>query len=229
MACRKVLYLGEPLLRESAQPVAKITPEIAQLIDDMVVTMLEAPGLGLAAPQVGEGLRIIVARCPSVQDEDDDEEEGEDGEEAAPAGEEEDEDEEVEVLVLVNPEVLDRSEELIPRKEGCLSLPPLQGIVSRPAEVTIRGLDHQGDKMELRAGGLMARILCHEIDHLDGVLFVDQVDPETLCWLVPDEDAEGGFREDPTTIEEVEARFERLRERRAARQAGEAQGAPPCA
>ena len=225
MACRKVLYLGEPLLRESAQPVGEITPEIALLIEDMIVTMLEAPGLGLAAPQVGEGVRIIVARCPSVQDEEDDDE-GEDGEEAEPVGdEEEDEDEEVEVLVLVNPEVLDRSEELIPRKEGCLSLPTLQGIVSRPAEVTIRGLDHQGDKLELRAGGLMARILCHEIDHLDGVLFVDQVDPETLCWLIPDEEEDSGFREDPTTIEEVEARFERLRARKAARQAGEQQGA----
>jgi peptide deformylase len=217
MAVRRVLYLGEPLLREPAQPVAELTDEIAQLIEDMIATMMEAPGLGLAAPQVGESLRIVVVRIPTPKDEDEDGEEHQEEDD----GEEEDEDEDADILVLINPEVVECSDEQIPHKEGCLSLPTLQGIVARPAEVTISGLDYQGEDVRVRASGLIARILLHEIDHLDGVLFVDQVEPDSLVWLVPDEEAEGGSREEPTTVEEVEQRFERLRERRAAQQAGQ--------
>lgn len=198
----RIRYLGEPVLRARAEPVAEITDEIRRLAQDMVDTMLDEPGLGLAAPQVGESLRMVVVRIVSEnQDEEDTEEE-------KPT-----------VAVLVNPEVIESSEETITRREGCLSLPTLWGEVTRPKSVAVRAVDLMGRPMEMHGEGLMARVLLHEIDHLDGTVFLDKANPDTLVWLVPDEDQEEGYREDPTTVEEVTARFEHIARRRRAKEA----------
>lgn len=189
MANRQIVWCGHPTLRKRARPVKEINDEVRALIADLVETVEAAPGLGLAAPQVDESLRVVVAR--------------------------EDVGEEFPIHCLINPRVVrrgGRSEGI----EGCLSLPTLQGAVERAARVTVRALNPEGEIVELEAEGLLARCLQHEIDHLDGVLFVDRVDPDTLSWMVPDDEEEGGYRLEPTTIPEVEAAFERLRRRREA-------------
>jgi peptide deformylase len=202
MARKDILWCGHPTLRKKARPVREITDEVRQLLADMAQTIEEVPGLGLAAPQVDESVRAIVAR--------------------------EDVGEDHPVYALVNPRVIrraGRSEGI----EGCLSLPTLQGTVERAAKVTVRGLDPDGQIVEVEAEGMLARCLQHEIDHLDGILFVDRADPDTLAWMIPDEDDEDGYRIEPTTLAEIEAAFERLRQKReAARQAAappDAQGA----
>jgi peptide deformylase len=189
MACKSILWCGHPTLRKRARPLREITEEVRQLLRDMAQTIEEVPGLGLAAPQVDESVRAIVAR--------------------------EDVGEECPIYCLVNPRVIRRSGHT-EGIEGCLSLPTLQGTVERAAKVTVRGLDPEGAIVEVEAEGMLARCLQHEIDHLDGVLFVDRADPDTLGWMVPDEDDEDGYRIEPTTLPEIEAAFERLRRKREA-------------
>lgn len=151
MAVFKIVTLGDPILREKARPVEKITPRIHRLLDNMAETMYAAPGVGLAAPQIGVSKRIIVVDVG----------EG--------------------LIELINPEILVAEGEEI-GVEGCLSIPGVQGEVPRAAVVVVKGQDRYGQTKELKAQGLLARALQHEIDHLDGVLFIDKV----VRWLEDD-------------------------------------------
>ncbi|MGI9952327.1 peptide deformylase [Moorellaceae bacterium AZ2] len=143
MAVYKIVILGEPVLREKARPVTKITPNLVKLIDNMAETMYFAPGVGLAAPQIGVSKRVIVIDVG----------EG--------------------LVELINPEIV-AAEGTEVGVEGCLSIPGVQGEVPRSARVVVRGLDRYGREREYSAGGLFARALQHEIDHLDGILFIDR-------------------------------------------------------
>lgn len=140
----------DPVLRRRAAPVERVDERIRRLLDDMLETMYAAPGIGLAAPQVGESVRVIVADVSEEKN--------------AP-------------LRMVNPEITWRSETTAVAEEGCLSLPEIYGEVERPEAVEVRYLDETGAERTLRAEGLLARCLQHEIDHLDGVLFVDHLSP----------------------------------------------------
>ncbi|GBD41739.1 Peptide deformylase 1 [bacterium HR39] len=140
----------DPVLRRRAVPVEGVDERIRRLLDDMLETMYAAPGIGLAAPQVGESLRVIVADVSEEKN--------------AP-------------LRMVNPEITWRSQTTAVAEEGCLSLPEIYGEVERPEAVEVRYLDETGAERTLRAEGLLARCLQHEIDHLDGVLFVDRLSP----------------------------------------------------
>lgn len=191
MASREILFCGHPVLRRKAKRISKVTPEVLELLEEMKQTLVEAPGVGLAAPQVGASVRAIVVR----EDVGSDEEEG------------------PEIIALINPRIVQAAGEM-EGLEGCLSLPTLQGIVLRPAQVTAEGLTPEGEKRRVEADGLMARVLQHEIDHLDGILFLDRVEADTLGWMVPDENEDGGYRVDPATVPEVMERFRRLAEKK---------------
>ena len=148
---RPNLRYGEPVLHAPAAPIAEVTPDIERLIDDMIETMHAAPGIGLAAPQVGEPLRVCVVDL-SV------------GRRAT------------DVHVLVNPELVSMHG-LQLHEEGCLSVPGIEASVVRPARVRVRALDRQGHAREIEGEGLLARALQHELDHLDGRLFIDRLRP----------------------------------------------------
>jgi peptide deformylase len=150
MAVLKVLRYGDPALRRRAVPVGAVTPEVRATIADMTETMYDEVGIGLAAPQVGIALRLIV-----VADEDG-----------------------RSVQALLNPTIVDRGGEAT-GEEGCLSIPGVFAPVTRSAWVKIEAQDVNGGPLAIRATGLRARVLQHEIDHLDGVLFIDRVDPVT--------------------------------------------------
>ena len=138
------------ILRRRARPVGKVTREVQHLIEVMIVAMHDANGLGLAAPQVGEGVRVLVAQ---VEDR---------------------------LVVLVDPEVI-HSEGEETATEACLSIPGVVGDVPRATTITMRGKNRRGRKVTVVAAGLLARVLQHELDHLDGVLFLDRVrDPSTI-------------------------------------------------
>jgi peptide deformylase len=190
MAKRDIVFCGDPILRRKAKPIKEITPEVVELLADMAETMIEAPGVGLAAPQVGESVRAItVLECGDGEDR---------------------------VHALINPRIVKRQgEEEGP--EGCLSLPTLQGMVTRAAKVKAEGLDVEGNRVQIEAEGLLARALQHEIDHLNGVLFIDTVDLDTLGWLVPDQEDEDGYALVPTTREEAVARFAQMLKKAGAR------------
>jgi len=147
---REMRFLGDPVLREKADPVESVTEEIRALIRDMFDTMYAEDGVGLAAPQVGVSQRVIV-----VDPRDDD----------------------VQPFALVNPEIREMSAETEKGEEGCLSLPGLKEMVDRSIRVTVTGLNDEGDPVTIQADDLLARILQHEIDHVDGILFIDRVSP----------------------------------------------------
>jgi peptide deformylase len=145
-----ILLVPEPILKTRARPVgANDIERVRALVPRMFATMYRAPGIGLAAPQVGVGLRFAVVDLMA-------------DDKPAP-------------IALINPEVLARSEELATREEGCLSLPGQYADVTRPARVTVRHTDADGVRRQIEADGLLAACLQHEIDHLDGVLFVDHL------------------------------------------------------
>lgn len=157
---------GDPVLREQADPIESDSEEIQTIIDEMVETMERASGIGLAGPQVGRTVRLFVIHTARV------------GEEASP--EEQDEmgltSEAVsEPLVVINPEILETSEETVAFEEGCLSIPGVQEKVTRSERIRMRFLDRRFEEQELEAGGLLARVLLHEYDHLEGVLFTDRI------------------------------------------------------
>lgn len=162
MAIRKVARLGHPVLRAKARPVdpAKLAdPAVQRLIDDLVETMIEYQGVGLAAPQVHEGLRIFVAAV-----------EGEEGR--------------LPLITAINPEVVPIGTAVVEDWEGCLSIPDLRGRVPRAREVELRALDRAGRPFVLRARDLPARVIQHEADHLDGILFLDRMRSfESLTFL----------------------------------------------
>lgn len=150
MTIRPILIIPEPKLRTLSTPVEKIDSEVRKLVEDMFETMYDAPGIGLAAIQVGVQRRVItidVAR---------------DGENKKP-------------LALINPEIIAASEETSVYSEGCLSIPEYYEEVERPAKVAVRFLDVEGKTREVEAEGLFATCVQHEIDHLNGVLFIDHI------------------------------------------------------
>jgi len=146
---RPILRYGDSILHDRALPVDAITPDIERLIDDMVETMYAAPGVGLAAPQIGIALRIFVVDVSVGRD---------------PAG----------LVVMVNPEIVERDGMQL-EEEGCLSIPGFNATVVRPTRVVVRGLDRSGATQQREGSGLLARAFQHEIDHLDGTLFVDRL------------------------------------------------------
>ncbi len=153
MAVRRIYLSHEPVLRQVAQPVTRFDKNLQTLIDDMLETMRAAPGVGLAAPQVGESRRVFVAEWP------------EDPEDPSS----------MQTYVLINP-VIVRANGEEETEEGCLSVPGYVGEVLRAAEVVVKGKDRYGNKIRLYATDWLARIFQHEIDHLDGILFIDRVD-----------------------------------------------------
>ena len=146
---RPILKYGDQVLHAPAKPVDALTPEIDRLIEDMIETMYAAPGVGLAAPQIGVPLRIFVVDI-SV------------GREASS------------LLVVVNPQIVER-EGMQLEEEGCLSVPGFNATVVRPSRVVIKGLDRTGTEQQHEGSGLLARAFQHEMDHLDGMLFVDHL------------------------------------------------------
>jgi peptide deformylase len=169
MTLRKIVTLPEPVLRRKAHAIHKFDKNLQALIDDMVETMREAPGVGLAAPQVGLSERLIVVEYF-----------------------EREEDEEVEdapkkVWAVINPEIVKTSEEKLLGVEGCLSIPNMVGEVERHAVIQVKGLNRHGKPMKIKAEGWLARIFQHEIDHLNGVLFTDRA---TRVWQPTDVEPE---------------------------------------
>jgi peptide deformylase len=161
MAIREIVTTPNPVLRKKAHKVTDFGSEIQKLIDDMVETMRVAPGVGLAAPQVDVSQRVVVVEY----------------------GDDEDEDVPKKLFTLVNPEIIRYSPETMLGNEGCLSVLGFQGEVERSLEVTVKALNRHGKPVRIKAKGWMARIFQHEIDHLDGVLFVDRA---TKVWTAED-------------------------------------------
>ena len=150
MAIREILVVPDPVLKQVSEPVSEVTDETRALMDDMLETMYAAPGIGLAAVQVGVPQRIIVMDLAR------------EGEEPQPRH-------------FVNPEILWASEETAPYEEGCLSIPDIYDEVERPSQVKLRYVNYQGEQVEEDAEGLFAVCIQHEMDHLEGVLFIDHL------------------------------------------------------
>ena len=164
--------MGHPVLRVKTSPVpqAEITGvQVQNLIDNMIQTMLEYHGVGLAAPQVHEGLRLFVAQL--VTDEGDEETGEETDEEPADPPKSR----EPEVMAVINPEIVPVGRTTVEDWEGCLSIPDLRGRVPRHRDIRVRAFDRNGKRVEIEATGYMARVIQHETDHLDGVLFLDRM------------------------------------------------------
>lgn len=151
MALRNIREMGDRVLEKNCRPIKEMTPKIVDLINDMLETMYDACGVGLAAPQVGILKRIVVIDV--------------DMEEANP-------------IIMINPEILEVSEETQTGEEGCLSVPGKSGVVTRPMKVKARALNLNMEPYEIEGEGLLARAICHELDHLDGILYVSKVEGE---------------------------------------------------
>ena len=149
MSVRQIRFLGDPVLREVAEPLDRVDEDVKALIDDLMDTMYEADGIGLAAPQVGVPIRVFVYDVREPED-------------ARGA--------------LINPRIVETSG-WQKEEEGCLSIPDLREIVQRAGRIVVEGMDADGEKVRIEAEGLLSRCLQHEIDHLDGVLFIDRVSP----------------------------------------------------
>lgn len=160
MPLREIIKHPNEMLRRKARPVEKLDGELQNLIDDMVETMRDAPGVGLAATQVNVPLRVITVEYGGEADE-----EKSNGKSAKKK-----------LYTLVNPELSRVSTEVDTASEGCLSIPGLVGDVERSIEVTVKGLNRRGQPVKIKASGWLARIFQHEIDHLNGVLFIDRAE-----------------------------------------------------
>ena len=167
MTIRKIVTLPEPVLRRKARKVTEFGPELQLLIDDMIETMRAAPGVGLAAPQVDIPLRVIVVEYNEDEEED---------EEKLPK-----------LYAVVNPEIVRFDSETELGTEGCLSIPGYAGNVDRPLGVTVKGLNRRGQPLKIKANGWLARIFQHEVDHLEGVLFIDRAE---RVWELKGDEAE---------------------------------------
>ena len=192
MAILDIILEGDPRLRQKATRIRAVDDALRRLAADMHETMLAAPGVGLAAPQVGITRRLIVVHVP------------EDYEEGAPAT----------TLTLVNPEIV-RSQGRELGTEGCLSIPGWVGEVPRFESVTVKGMDLDNKDVRIKARGFVARVLQHEIDHLDGILFVDRVEDKSTLHRVPERETTEGPIEDHDGHEDrvpsAEAREEALK------------------
>ena len=144
-----ITKLGEDVLRQKATPVTEINDDIRKLAEDMFDTMIAANGVGLACPQVGLSIRMFVI----IADDD-------------------------VRRVFINPQIISTSSELVDFEEGCLSMPGFNEVIRRPEKVTVQALDENGKPFTLEADGLLARIIQHENDHLDGIVYIDRGDPE---------------------------------------------------
>lgn len=156
MTLRKIVTLPDPVLKRKARAVTKFDKNLQTLMDDMVETMREAPGVGLAAPQIGLSERLIVVEYYEREED------------------EENEDAPKKVWALANPEIVKASEETLMGVEGCLSIPGLIGEVERHESVQVKALNRHGKPVKIKAKGWLARIFQHEIDHLNGVLFTER-------------------------------------------------------
>jgi len=154
MALRTIRLKDDELLRKKSKPVAEINEKILTLLDDMRETMYEKEGIGIAAPQVGVLRRVVVIDIGT--------------------GDEDDEEYESDLIELINPEIIKREGSQI-NGEACLSVPGEMGYVERPEKVIVQALNREGDLMEYEGEGVLAIAFCHEIDHLDGILFTDKV------------------------------------------------------
>lgn len=163
MAVRAIRVLPDPVLRQKAKKVTKIDKSVQRLIDDMIETMRAAPGVGLAAPQIGMPLRVVVIEIPGD-----------------------------EVMALVNPEIVKRQGERLVQ-EGCLSVPGYQGEVKRSVWVKVKAQDRQGRNIRLKGEEFLAQALEHEIDHINGVLYVDRVEGPDKLWELVSESGQQGL------------------------------------
>ncbi|MDD4874389.1 MAG: peptide deformylase [Dehalococcoidales bacterium] len=158
---REICIVPDPVLRQKAVKIPAIDKSVLRLVDDMILTMQEANGAGLAAPQVGVSVRVITLQMPEEKP-----------------------------FCVINPEVVKRSGE-IELMEGCLSVPGYQGEVKRSVSVTVKGLNRNGEKIRMKATGLLSQALEHEIDHLDGILYLDRlVNENKLYKIEPDTNEE---------------------------------------
>ncbi len=148
----KIVEIPDPRLKKISEPVKEINQDIINLLDDMLETMYSAPGIGLAAVQIGVLLRMIVVDIAAK-------------------------DETPNPIFLINPEIIEASENLQECEEGCLSVPKQFATITRPAEVTVKYLDKKGNVSQIKADGLLAVVLQHEIDHLNGKVFIDYLSP----------------------------------------------------
>jgi peptide deformylase len=157
MTIKEVYHLPDTVLRRKAKRVSTIDKSILKLVDDMVATMQQANGVGLAAPQIGVSLRVVVLNMP----------------EEAP-------------LAIINPEIVKRSgeREVV---EGCLSAPGYQGVLKRSTSVTVKGLNREGGKIRIKATDLMAQALEHELDHLNGILYIDHIESDDMLYKIEPE------------------------------------------
>lgn len=154
----KLAYYGNPILRKKAKPVDAINDEIKQLVEDMIVAMDEKDGIGLAAPQVSLSIALFITRVP-IEKENDEWDRGE-------------------VRVFINPKIIKHSKDEDSFSEGCLSIPKVYGDVFRPITITIEATDLEGNKFTEEFSNLHARVILHENDHINGVLFIDRLDSQ---------------------------------------------------
>lgn len=157
MSLLPIITLPDPILRQKSSPVERVDDELRRTLDDMLETMYDAPGVGLAANQVNIAKRFIVVDAGDGRDDDD----GDDREEVHNP------------LFMINPEIVTRSDRLRGYEEGCLSLPDVRVEIERPDAVIVRYIDRDGNPQELEAEGLLATVIQHEVDHLDGKLIID--------------------------------------------------------
>ena len=150
MTIKPLVLLPDPVLRAKSEPIEDVDEDVRTLADDMLETMYDAPGIGLAAIQLGIPRRLLVVDCSK-------------------------EDEEKNPIVVINPEIIASSDERSTYEEGCLSIPDYYAEVERPAQVTVAYVDREGKQQQIEADGLLATCLQHEIDHLNGVLFIDHI------------------------------------------------------
>jgi peptide deformylase len=187
MAVRPIFYVNNPLLRQKSKKVRQFNSALRALAEDMAETMRENNGIGLAAPQVGVLQRLITVELPE-------------NEEDPQSGK---------LYVVVNPEIVKAEGEEEETPEGCLSIPNWYGLVKRASRVTVKGQDVKGKPIRIKADGLLARVFQHEIDHLQGVLFIDLVDDPDKIWRVErqeqveaDDSGEAATAEPPSAVEE---------------------------
>ena len=163
MGLRTIVTLPDPVLRRKAHKVTNFDKDLLVLVEDMIETMRAAPGVGLAAPQIAQSIRLVVVEY----------------------GDEEDEDAPKKLYVMVNPEIVEASEEMLIGVEACLSVTGLVGEVERHQKIVIKGLNRFGKPAKVKAEGWLARIFQHEIDHLDGILYTDRA---TRVWTPTEEE-----------------------------------------
>lgn len=168
MPVRPIVLSDDPQIRKKSRRVRRVSPTLRELVDDMVETMHTANGIGLAAIQVGVPERVIVVQLPK----------------------DEEEPESSKLYVVLNPQLARRSREIEEGVEGCLSVPGLVGEVPRHSAVTVKGLDLHGRAVRIKADELLARVFQHEIDHCDGILFIDRVEDPEKIWSVPEGEEE---------------------------------------